>query len=59
MCGARISEMFDLVCGTSTGGIIALATCVVKKPVEDMIKVYSENAGECLQTQQHRNSQYC
>ena len=46
MCDARIHEMFDLICGTSTGGIIALGTCVVKRPVEEMIQVYRENAGE-------------
>jgi predicted acylesterase/phospholipase RssA len=41
LCGGRpVHELFDLVCGTSTGGILALGTCVAKRPIKDMIAVY-------------------
>lgn len=38
----RISEHFDLVCGTSTGGIIALAVAA-GIPMQDVVKFYSES----------------
>ena len=39
-CGCPVHELFDLVGGTSTGGIIALGTCVAKAPIKDMVSVY-------------------
>eukprot|EP01047_Picozoa_sp_COSAG01_P039440 COSAG01_NODE_3260_length_6337_cov_11.824784_2_plen_488_part_00 len=45
LCGDRpVHELFDLVCGTSTGGILALGTCVAKVPVAEMIDVYRNRA---------------
>ena len=40
----RIFELFDLVCGTSTGGILALGTCVARAPVKEMTNVYEKQA---------------
>lgn len=37
-----ISDMFDLICGTSTGGILALAIAM-KVPMEDVCKFYQEH----------------
>ena len=43
LCGGRpLHELFDLACGTSTGGIIALGTCAAGQPIETMSKVYEE-----------------
>eukprot|EP01047_Picozoa_sp_COSAG01_P021973 COSAG01_NODE_1291_length_10881_cov_33.377017_6_plen_445_part_00 len=42
----RIHELFDLCCGTSTGGIIALGTCVAKVPPHEMADVYEKKAAE-------------
>lgn len=36
-----ISEQFDLICGTSTGGIIALAASA-KVPMSDVVRFYKE-----------------
>lgn len=44
--GQPISQVFDLVCGTSTGGIIALGTCVAKLDIEQMINMYQNQAEE-------------
>jgi predicted acylesterase/phospholipase RssA len=46
----RVHSLFDLVCGTSTGGIIALGTCVADNRTEDMIDVYKNQAGKIWQT---------
>jgi predicted acylesterase/phospholipase RssA len=47
LCDGRpVHELFDLVCGTSTGGILALGTCVAKRPVAEMIDVYRNRATE-------------
>lgn len=46
LCKRPIHELFDLVCGTSTGGIIALGTCVAKTPVDDMVDIYRNRAEE-------------
>ena len=46
----RVFELFDLVCGTSTGGVIVLGTCVgngVRKvPIADLVTAYEHKAGE-------------
>jgi hypothetical protein len=39
-------ELFDVVCGTSTGGIIALGTCCARVPAKDMAYVYQHRAKE-------------
>ena len=39
-----IRELFDLVCGTSTGGIIALGTCINHQDICDIVSVYEQQA---------------
>lgn len=36
----RIHELFDLVCGTSTGGILAVALALKKLTLEDCEQIY-------------------
>ena len=40
---ARLCDYFDLVCGTSTGGIIAIGIAL-GMPAKDILKLYQENA---------------
>ena len=40
----KVHQLFDLVCGTSTGGIIALGTCIAKKPVGELRSMYENEA---------------
>lgn len=40
--GNPISDYFDMICGTSTGGLIALALCV-KVPASEIVKFYEED----------------
>eukprot|EP01047_Picozoa_sp_COSAG01_P062616 COSAG01_NODE_7988_length_2963_cov_1.445880_1_plen_750_part_10 len=44
--GIPVRELFDLVVGTSTGGIIALGSCVANREVKDMVDVYENHAAE-------------
>jgi hypothetical protein len=44
--GVAVRELFDLVVGTSTGGILALGTCVANRQVEEMAHVYEHRAAE-------------
>ncbi|MBK9229251.1 MAG: patatin-like phospholipase family protein [Ignavibacteria bacterium] len=39
MFNCNMSEMFDMICGTSTGGIIALALSIGKR-AEDIADLY-------------------
>ena len=41
-----LHELFDLVAGTSTGGILALGTCIARVPAEKMQNMYGERAEE-------------
>lgn len=41
--GTLLSDHFDMICGTSTGGIIALGLANRMK-VDDIIKIYDDNA---------------
>jgi len=44
-CGEnRVEDLFDLVCGTSTGGIIALGTCINGCDIAEMIEIYQSKA---------------
>lgn len=38
--GRRIHELFDLVCGTSTGGILAVALALKQLTLEDCEQIY-------------------
>ena len=40
--GRCVSDCFDMLCGTSTGGIIALAASL-KIPMSDVVKFYQEH----------------
>ena len=40
---ARLCDYFDLVCGTSTGGIIAIGIAL-GMTAKDILKLYQENA---------------
>src|SRR5512132_4437311 len=41
--GKRIWELFDLIAGTSTGGILACALCAPDPlPAEELVKLYEE-----------------
>ncbi len=48
-----ISEYFDLICGTSTGGLIALAISV-GIPSKEISKIYSENGKYIFPSQKWR-----
>lgn len=41
-----IWELFDLICGTSTGGIIAMAIGILRMPLAQIKTMYYELAGE-------------
>jgi patatin-like phospholipase/acyl hydrolase len=41
--GRRVFELFDLIAGTSTGGIIACAVCAPDPlPASELVKLYEE-----------------
>ena len=44
-CWGKLSESFDLITGTSTGGIIALAAAY-EKPMAAVVDLYSDHASE-------------
>lgn len=45
--GRRVFELFDLIAGTSTGGIIACALCVPEPlPAEQLVALYEEEGPE-------------
>ena len=43
--GKRIHELFDLICGTSTGGILAVALGIKSMSVDQLEEIY-RNLGE-------------
>ena len=42
MCNLRIHEMFDYVCGTSTGAILAGLLCMKRSGLNEMETLYRE-----------------
>jgi uncharacterized protein len=45
--GRRVFELFDLIAGTSTGGIIACALCAPEPlPASELVKLYEEEGPE-------------
>ncbi|MEY4904566.1 MAG: hypothetical protein RLZZ292_2381, partial [Bacteroidota bacterium] len=47
--GNPISDYFDMICGTSTGGLIALALSI-KVPASDIVKFYEDDGGKIFHT---------
>ena len=45
--GKRIHEMFDLICGTSTGGMLAVALGIKLMTLDKCEEIY-KRLGECL-----------
>lgn len=45
--GKQIHEMFDLICGTSTGGMLAVALGIKSMTLEKCEEVYKK-LGECM-----------
>ena len=43
--GLRVCDMFDLICGTSTGGLLALALGIQKVPARACVQLYHQLAG--------------
>lgn len=46
LCGKRIHEMFDYVCGTSTGAIIASLVCLKREPLDKVEMMYRQMSME-------------
>ena len=44
--GCRISELFDYICGVSTGALIAIKVGVFKFPLSECSQIYAEFARE-------------
>ena len=50
ICDSKpVHELFDVVCGTSTGGIIALGTCCMGVTIDEMVKTYQQRSGEIFE----------
>jgi uncharacterized protein len=48
--GRRVFELFDLIAGTSTGGILACALCAPDSlPASELVKLYSEEGPEIFE----------
>ncbi|KAG8099844.1 hypothetical protein GUJ93_ZPchr0013g35958 [Zizania palustris] len=45
--GKRIHEMFDLICGTSTGGMLAMALGIKQMTLDQCEEIYTK-LGQCL-----------
>ena len=49
-------EIFDMICGTSTGGIIALMLGRLRMSIDDTRNVYSQVAKDVFGKPKHRKS---
>ena len=49
--GKQIHEIFDLICGTSTGGMLAVALGIKSLTLEKCEEIY-KNLGECMNHKQ-------
>ncbi len=56
--GTVLSDHFDLICGTSTGGIIALGIAN-KMKIDDILKIYDDNAIKIFPKPYKFNNPYC
>jgi patatin-like phospholipase/acyl hydrolase len=45
--GRRIRDLFDLICGTSTGGILAVALGLRDMSLEDCEQIYRRASATC------------
>lgn len=52
----KVTECFDMICGTSTGGLIALAASL-GKPMDDIVKFYQDYGG-LIFNQKVKNSRW-
>lgn len=50
--GRGIAELFDLICGTSTGGILATALALKSLTLDDCEDIYRQ-AAACTMTMEH------
>jgi len=55
--GKKAGECFDMICGTSTGGLIALGVAS-GKPAEDLAKLYSKHGKKIFPTSNFRFVRY-
>jgi len=55
--GKKAGECFDMICGTSTGGLIALGVAC-GKPAEELAKLYSEHGKKIFPTNNYRPIRY-
>lgn len=53
----KISDYFDMICGTSTGGLIALAASL-KIPASQISNVYKEHGSQIFPSQNHKVAWY-
>lgn len=52
-------EIFDLICGTSTGGILAIMLGVLKMSLEDCMKIYRDLATTIFPKEKQGNVHIC
>jgi len=50
--GKQLHQLFDLICGTSTGGLIALGAGVSRLDIRDMVKVYEDEKNSIFPSNQ-------
>lgn len=55
--GKKIGEYFDMICGTSTGGLIALALSIGIS-AQEIADMYFNKGGEIFPTSEHKSLRY-